>query len=571
MGSLAIEIEKNSQRAAAVDDQPEREGFKETIESIVVALILAFVFRAFIVEAFKIPTGSMAPTLNGAHGTVVCADCGWEFAYGLRDTGESQRGGNVTPDSRVICPNCNHVNSNLAVSDTARNAEAGDRILVLKWPYDLGGDFFGPKRWDVAVFKNPSDGAQNYIKRLAGLPGEVLMIVDGDVYRVPTAELSQRALSELDSLRRDKYLLHSGKTHGRLRKVSMPTLRELDEKLRIAKKTPSAQESLWFNVYHHDYMPRMPDDHQPQWKPERNTNSAWDTRTRRITFSGEQSAAEYIELSGKPILASYAYNVGPQPGAEPPPPVSDMRVRFVLTPRRLEGILRIRLVKAERTFWAELQMDGLIRLVESKEIPSPDTPPMMERRLSPFASGRSVKVRFENVDYRLALHIGGQEMLASSSEPGSPAYYAPDVRALRTAVLRSVPPRIYAERALVELTHVAVERDIYYIKTGSAAPHWSDGGGWGTVGNPILLRAGEYFMLGDNSPASQDSRLWGDVQANKYLVSRGEAFQLGTVPADQMIGKAFFVYWPSALRVPGVPMPRGWGIIPNVGRMRWIH
>ena len=69
----------------------EHEGTKETIESIVIALILAFVFRAFIVEAFVIPTGSMAPTLNGAHGTILCEDCGSGFAYGLRDPSDSRR------------------------------------------------------------------------------------------------------------------------------------------------------------------------------------------------------------------------------------------------------------------------------------------------------------------------------------------------------------------------------------------------------------------------------------------------------------------------------------------------
>src|SRR6476660_8563493 len=52
---------------------------KETIESIIVAFILAFIFRAFVVEAFVIPTGSMAPTLLGAHMRFRCPDCGYQF------------------------------------------------------------------------------------------------------------------------------------------------------------------------------------------------------------------------------------------------------------------------------------------------------------------------------------------------------------------------------------------------------------------------------------------------------------------------------------------------------------
>src|SRR5215204_5485668 len=54
-------------------------GVKETVESILVAFILAFIFRAFVVEAFVIPTGSMAPTLLGAHMRFRCNDCGYRF------------------------------------------------------------------------------------------------------------------------------------------------------------------------------------------------------------------------------------------------------------------------------------------------------------------------------------------------------------------------------------------------------------------------------------------------------------------------------------------------------------
>ena len=59
--------------------RPPRENVKETIESILVAFILAFIFRAFVVEAFVIPTGSMAPTLLGAHMRYRCEDCGYKF------------------------------------------------------------------------------------------------------------------------------------------------------------------------------------------------------------------------------------------------------------------------------------------------------------------------------------------------------------------------------------------------------------------------------------------------------------------------------------------------------------
>ena len=147
--------------AAAAQPRP-HDVAKETLESIIVALILAFVFRAFVVEAFVIPTGSMAPTLYGAHGTILCQDCGTEFAYGLKDLSDRRPLNKVTSQHQAFCPNCKASNSNLAINDDARNPEAGDRILVLKWPYDIGIPQLGPQRWDVTVFKDPSDGVTNF-------------------------------------------------------------------------------------------------------------------------------------------------------------------------------------------------------------------------------------------------------------------------------------------------------------------------------------------------------------------------------------------------------------------------
>jgi len=245
----------------------QEEGIKETIESIVIALILAFVFRAFIVEAFVIPTGSMAPTLYGAHGTLVCEDCGMEFAYGLRDLDDTRRSIPILSTSRIECPNCNHINTNLETSDDKLNAEKGDRILVLKWPFDFGGELLDPDRWDVTVFKDPSDGVTNFIKRLVGLPNEVLMILDGDVYTVPLRELDEETLAAVNKNRHEKYLFRSKQQNKRLRSLtSLPTnvMQSLDQKFTITRKTKEAQDALWYVVYDHDHTPVKLDPDQPR-------------------------------------------------------------------------------------------------------------------------------------------------------------------------------------------------------------------------------------------------------------------------------------------------------------------
>ncbi len=111
---------------------PEADRGEETtsdvIESIATAFILALVVREFAFEAFKIPTGSMEPTIMG------------EGHYG--------------------------------------QARKGDRLLAGKVPLL----FDEPKRWAIMVFKYPLFRPTNFIKRLIGLPGEHVENRNGDIY-----------------------------------------------------------------------------------------------------------------------------------------------------------------------------------------------------------------------------------------------------------------------------------------------------------------------------------------------------------------------------------------------------
>src|SRR5215510_10052150 len=55
----------------------------DTIQSLIVAFVLAMTFRGFVTEGFVIPTGSMAPTLLGRHMLIRSEQTGTEFAAGL--------------------------------------------------------------------------------------------------------------------------------------------------------------------------------------------------------------------------------------------------------------------------------------------------------------------------------------------------------------------------------------------------------------------------------------------------------------------------------------------------------
>ncbi len=101
---------------------------RDTIESIWVAIVLAFVLRAFMFEAFVIPTGSMAPRLYGEHWDVTCRECGYDYAHGLSVSGDLR-----LYDRRTLarftgarCPNCLYPESGTGY------VNSGDRVLVLK-------------------------------------------------------------------------------------------------------------------------------------------------------------------------------------------------------------------------------------------------------------------------------------------------------------------------------------------------------------------------------------------------------------------------------------------------------
>ena len=65
---------------------------RETVESVIIAFVLAFLFRTFEAEAFVIPTGSMAPTLMGKHKDLECPMCHYRYQVSASDRHRQRRG-----------------------------------------------------------------------------------------------------------------------------------------------------------------------------------------------------------------------------------------------------------------------------------------------------------------------------------------------------------------------------------------------------------------------------------------------------------------------------------------------
>ncbi len=568
--------------STAVHQRP-AENFKDTLESLIVAFILAFVFRGFLVEAFVIPTGSMAPTLMGMHGLEVCRDCGWEYSYGMPAG---------TERDQIKCPNCGCQNqthdeipyhygricqlqrggrtvaAHPMAEERIKHLEmwprSGDRILVFKWPFDLGGTL-GPRPWDVVVFKNPSDGENNYIKRLVGVPGEVLEIIDGDVYTCPIENLDEALRTRLDEMVALKYESRSDRDAvSALNRMARKLSAELRPHMRIRRKTRIAQDALWHNVFNQDYVPA---DRNSPWRP-RGADSPWDVSTPRVRFDGLEADTRPLRF-GEDIQDFYAYNFG-SITADPPSQVGDLRLRFVLNYTGGDGTLVLRLSKADGIFELDLSPDGRV-VLRHRPATANRFQMVMARDTAPWKAGRPVDIEFGNVDYQVYVDVAGEEILATSDEQ-----YRPELT-LRSQSKPAPGAQISADHLDFELWHLQLDRDVYYKNSRHQRGFSQGARGWGTDGNPIYLRDGEYFVLGDNSPASQDSRLWGEVLdyddegVGPHLSGRGRDYQRGTVTVDQLIGKAFFVYWPQGYRIRWLPVLDRIGLVPSVGKMRWIR
>jgi signal peptidase I len=546
---------------------PHEGGVKETLESILIAFILAFIFRAFVVEAFVIPTGSMAPTLLGANIRFTCTDCGYHFEANFSPTTDSGGSDVYIPpvaDGATFgahCPNCGlkvpkvlspaaPAGAPYSADDddddprrgdpdndaTAPPVHYGDRILVLKYVYEL----FEPQRWDVVVFKTPDPNSTplytvNYIKRLIGRPNESVMILDGDIY--------------VKSAGSDQWIVQT--------------------------KPRVAQSALWRIVYDNDFLPHRPDFVQP-WQPA-DPAGGWlvgtpTNRKRELTFDRPDSrGTAWLTFSPDPKQANQplkdwlAYaDTREQRGGNSPRRtlvaenyVSDLKLQFFYERKSGTGPLRLELSKIDQTFTAEIEPDRvrLLRRVgsETEEL-FPFVP--LEPKSGPL------RVEFANADYQVTLRINGKDYFRTT-----PQQYAPDIALLRRHFDNGAPlpppqVRIGAEAQSCTLSHVSLWRDVYYTNSDPR------GGGWnpkyGTPDKPIVLGPKEYWVLGDNSLMSGDARFW-DAQIR--LPHESLMVDAARVPERFLIGKAFFVYWPAGYRL----TTGGPGFIPNFGEMRFIH
>lgn len=489
----------------------ERTALRDHLEYFAVLILTVLLLRQVVVEAFRIQHGSMAPTLVGMHNEVRCPNCGWVF-----DVGQDK----VSGEGEVECPNCRYhwagasaydedgallfkqpaaiwnsattqAGQPLASTDAAnRVPRRASRIFVNKFIYRLRK----PRRWEVVVFLYPG-----YSARCTDCGWQGDFVSTEDVI-CPDCGLDEFEFASKNFIKRV---------------VGMPgetvQLRHGDLYVdgQMARKPPHVQERMWFHVFDSAFTPRR--EIVPTWDLGAGT-PAWsqDREAGTLTVNALGATEPVMAAFARTIVDFYAYDgLSFQTasrgglGATGRNEVGDVRIRALVrvldAEPGAEVALGIREGGREFSFGLGVGARGGATLRDGgREVGRAGG--------AALSLGQARWMALENYDDRVVCRLDGREVLSRD--------YA------SAGGLRGAELRFGARGARVAFERIIIERDIYYE---NAEDHRA-------VYPVYELGDQEYFVLGDNSPASLDSR--------------SSRWPEPGVPAQNLIGRAFFVFWP---------------------------
>lgn len=430
-------------------------------EGLILFLIAILFLRALIVEPYGVPTGSMAVTFLGNHTQLACPRCGQHLQVG-----------DSAGELRSFCWNC----GNRDFSNTAITEVQGDRLMVNKILYTQRK----PKRWEVAVFRCPSDPLKPYVKRVIGMPNEAVFIEDGDI-------------------------LIDGE---------------------LSRKTPAEARACMIPVWDFDHAPK-PDG----WRDRLALDGAAKLEAGRIAFDGDTSC-EYRNWSfesrkEEPLSDQLTYNnPGSGGGAAN---IHDLLLEWSLRVDKPGGVFALELTDGADGIGLFLHLQADVTRVELVQRNR-----LLRSCLRPaIKPGECVRLSLAFVDRRASATWNGTELFTPFDFP----------RVVdRPGIER--PFRISTQGFHGEATRLALFRDVHYRSSGDHG-----------VRKPYELGAREYFMLGDNSINSDDSRSWG----------------IPAVPEANFQGKPFLLHQPGRKGTFSVGTSHYSYPTVDWSRIKWIH
>ena len=435
----------------------------ENLEALVIALILSVVIRQYVAEAYKIPTGSMQPTLMG---------------------------------------------------DNDAYEHYGDRIVVDKMYY-----LFHPvKRWDVIVFKFPyptyislAPGCDLYNKEYELVPGKSLDSC-AQCHSNKGVRVNVETSRQVVHTRRN-YVKRCVALPGETIEIKHGDLYIDGE---IPQKPERVQDALWLRYYFCDFEKENPFDYR--WAT---TPGTWQAANDALTVTPQQGETarfslpqvkDYIVIGNNQIL--------PNQGRAGSMLVGDIKQELNFTFDSPESTLRIEIVEDNCTYTLVLSPDKSGCYVEwvlnGGQRPEDRNRQNLDVSLPPH---REHCAAFANVDDTLLVKLDNPDYTSRSKiEKGriELLYEDDDDNASRMAAASA---SIEVSGGPVTFRKVNIYRDIYYTDSPSADSVYGNG-----LRRPHQIPDGEYFAMGDNSANSSDSRSWGTFPRENIVGRAGFVF-----------------------------------------------
>jgi len=533
------------------------QGFRSMLELAICFVITLTILRGFFLEGYLVSSGSMAPRLYGFHKRVECPTCQYSFGCGVRFDDSVESNSQTTEGSDAVktyasCPNCGQID--IDISPVPRNH--GDQLLVHKSVFD----FRRPRRWEPVVFRNPDGADDTYVKRVVGLPGEKLLIFDGDVYvngGIARKDLStQRSMrilvSDLQHVPDDPDWELPWQLDGNWT-VENGELRSDGDNDSETTNTVAFHHWRWFGGNHTVETPLSKNDAYPDWtaflQRFENIPVSWASRldfdhdTEVLRCQGVMPDAMQRDLMTSatndefrravyrlaalshlsPVTDRYGYN---SMVSSPEYNVTDLMLTATIAIGEQSNVVRLSIPVDTAIYHVRLDMkSGRVELRAAEtEIPL--------RTATVNLAGTELRIEASNFDRRILIVINGEVPFAPLDLSGPSPVPAENTPSNDVANSGATAAKETAEQVLhnqrfelsftggqTRISNLQMYRDVYY----------TPGRRKNAVVSTCEIPPDSYFVQGDNSPVSADSRSW-----DKPFV-----------PHNLLVGKPFVVHLPS--------------------------
>jgi len=451
---------------------------------------------------------------------------------------------------------------------------SGDRVLVGKFLYEFGD----PKPLDVVVFKYPAGPQKNhvpmnYIKRLIGMPEQTVGINRGDVFALGKENRDWGYPEDASIPENELWNPHG--PYGDPRHTDDPRARAAfkEGKFERIRKTPAVILAMQRIVYDNDHQPsdlRATPELIEKWQRWVGESQAWvggdNAQSFRRAEPGSPDQIEWLKYRHRlravgpqeSLISDFsAYNHDEfdvwsyyDPEEQFPKPtwvmrgnraqdgfnwVGDLILEAEVEIEKPNGAVVYQLNRGVDRFQLIWDLDAGTLTLTRITVKGGETREEILKTAPMKAKAAKYHLRLANVDERLTVWVNDDLPFGDGVIYQSPTAQGPHTLDLE-------PAKIGAKGgAAVTVRHIKLWRDTYYIadsskstpQDGPGITDWTDPTKWNDVRDsgkmPIttyFVHKGHYLCMGDNSPASADSRTW------------------GLVPQRLMLGRALLVYWP---------------------------